>query len=369
MHHRVFFVEEPVRECGPPWMDVQEVLPNLWVCTPRVAPGASQAESEDIQRALLQQLLREREVTEPLLWFYTPMALPLTVGIVPCLVIYDCMDELSGFKGAPPNLVSREHELLARANLVFTGGHSLCGAKRSQHHAVTAFPSSVDATHFASARAPAQDPPDQRDIPANRVGFFGVIDERMDLSLLSTLARARPNYQLVMIGPVVKIDEASLPRQPNIHYLGAKNYGELPAYIAGWQVALMPFALNQATRFISPTKTLEYMAAGKPCVSTAIRDVVSPYGESGLVTIADEQSFPAAVDALFLLDKKNYQAACDRVLEQTSWDKTWSAMAALVNDALRRSSVPISARWSDSYSTLITGVDLAETSRNSAVTG
>jgi glycosyltransferase involved in cell wall biosynthesis len=349
---RVFFVEEPVREPGPSHMEVHEALPNLWVCTPHVAPDVSQEASEDLQRTLLERLLCEREVTKPLLWFYTPMALPLTAALDPSLVVYDCMDELSGFQGAPPELVSRERQLFSRADLVFTGGQSLYEAKRLQHAAVAAFPSSVDARHFASARSPSEDPPDQRDIPPNRLGFFGVIDERMDLSLLATLARARPHYQLVMIGPVVKISEESLPQAPNIHYLGPKSYDELPAYIAGWQVALMPFALNDATRFISPTKTLEYMAAGKPCVSTAIRDVVSPYGESGLVAIANEHTFPGAVDTMFSLDLKGYRRACDRVLERTSWDKTWAAMAELIDIASCGSRAPSSTRGSASCSTI-----------------
>ena len=176
--------------------------------------------------------------------------------------------------------------MLARADLVFTGGQSLYEAKRGQHPRVFAFPSSVDAAHFARARRATDDPADQAAIPHPRLGFFGVIDERMDLDLLAAIADARPDWHLVIIGPVVKVDPASYRERANIHYLGKKDYQELPGYLAGWDVALLPFAINESTRFISPTKTPEYLAAGKPVVSTPIRDVVRPYGMRGLVHIA-----------------------------------------------------------------------------------
>jgi UDP-galactopyranose mutase len=280
------------------------------------------------------------------------MALPLIANIAVPLVVYDCMDELSAFRGAPPELVEREQQMFSRADLVFTGGQSLFEAKRTQHPAVFAFPSSVDATHFRTARGPLEAPDDQRDIGRPRLGFFGVLDERLDFELLASLARARPNYEFVMIGPVVKISESVLPRLRNIHYLGPKNYAELPSYIAGWQAALMPFALNEATRFISPTKTLEYMAAGKPIVSTAIRDVVSPYGEAGLVSIADEASFPAAVDRALATDSAAHQRACDQVLENTSWERTWSAMCDLLASTARNQRVANFERGTDSCSTI-----------------
>ncbi|MGC4069054.1 MAG: glycosyltransferase [Polyangiaceae bacterium] len=303
-------------------MRAVEIQTNLWVCTPCIPPDVPQEEHEALQRKLVQELLKSHRIAKPLLWFYTPMALPFAEGINAELVVYDCMDELSAFHGAPPKLVERERQLFARANLVFTGGQSLYESKRLQHPSVFAFPSSVDTTHFAKARiAPNEEPPEQAPIPRPRVGFFGVIDERMDLALLAALADARPQLQFVMIGPIVKIADSSLPRRPNIHYLGGKNYAALPSYIAGWDVAIMPFALNAATRFISPTKTLEYLAAGKPIVSSAIRDVVTPYGESGLVHIADEITFPAAVDAALSTDLPQYQKLCDNVLARTSWTR------------------------------------------------
>ena len=333
---RVFFVEEPVYGDGPISMETAEVSRNLWICTPRLPRNTEQVIGEALQHRLIQTLVRERAVVCPILWFYTPMALPLAADLAASCIVYDCMDELSGFRGAPPELAEREQQLFNRANLVFTGGQSLYEAKRLQHPAVFAFPSSVDRSHFAQARCQQRELPNQAQIPRQRVGFFGVIDERMDLELIARLADARPEIQFVFVGPVVKVSEASLPRATNIHYLGSTPYIDLPAYIAGWDVAIMPFALNEATRFISPTKTLEYLAAGKPIVSTAIRDVVSPYGECGIVQIADASSFADAIDLALSTDLTCYYERCDGVLERTSWDKTWSEMLVLINGTAKR---------------------------------
>ncbi|HKG14108.1 MAG TPA: glycosyltransferase, partial [Pyrinomonadaceae bacterium] len=228
-----------------------------------------------------------------------------------------------------------ESELMSRADLVFTGGQSLYEAKRDRHPRVYAFPSSIDAEHFGSARDVSEEPADQQGIPHPRLGFFGVIDERLDIELLDEVARLRPEWQLVMIGPVVKVDPASLPRRENIHYLGMKSYEELPAYLSGWDVALLPFARNESTRFISPTKTPEYLAAGKPVVSTSIRDVVRPYGREGLVHIADTPAeFVAACEAALNEDASARQEKVDAFLAETSWDGTWASMGGLIDAAV-----------------------------------
>jgi UDP-galactopyranose mutase len=316
---------------------VTQAAPGLCVVVPHLSLEQDEAEIVDAQRALLGELARERGIRRPLLWFYTPMAVPLAAALDPSLVVYDCMDELSHFKGAPPALRERERQLFAMAHLVFTGGQRLYEAKRDHHPHVHAFPSSVDAAHFARARRPLADPADQAAIPSPRVGFFGVIDERMDLDLLARVADERPAVQLVMLGPIVKIDPESLPRRPNLHWLGAKSYAELPAYLSRWDVAMMPFALNESTEFISPTKTLEYMAAGKPIVSTAIRDVVVPYGERGVVRIADATTFAAAIDAALAESGsaagEARRRAADEMVAATSWDRTWHAMTRLIEAA------------------------------------
>lgn len=333
---RVFFFEEPQPAPeGADQLQISEVGPNLVVVVPQLRPGQ---DSADCSRQALEELCSRYSVERPIAWFYTPMALEFAGHLPVALTIYDCMDELSLFRGASPQLGRLEHELFARADLVFTGGRSLCEAKKGLHHAVFCFPSGVDIEHYRGARTRGEDPADQAAIVGPRLGFFGVIDERMDLPLLEAVAAARPTWQLVMIGPIVKIDSASLPRLPNIHYLGAKTYGELPAYLAGWDVAMMPFALNDSTRFISPTKTLEYLAGGKPVVSTPVADVVSPYAVLGLVGIGKGPAeFIEAVELALQsggLGEKMLQV--DVILERTSWASTWAQMERLMKLVLEK---------------------------------
>lgn len=280
-------------------------------------------------------------------WLYTPLALPLVDTLRPAALVYDCMDELSAFDHAPAALTEREAELLARADLVFTGGPSLYRAKRQRTSRAHCFPSSVDRAHFGAARpdAPAlAEPADQAAIPHPRLGFFGVIDERLDRDLIAHLVSAHPEWQIVLVGPVVKIDPATLPQAPNLHYLGGKDYADLPAYLAGWSVCLLPFALNRSTEFISPTKTLEYMAAERPIVSTPVTDVAEPYGDIVRIAATPEAFVTACESALDAgdADRRARTEAMRAVLDQTSWDTTAMQMATLI-DALSPSR-PAAAR-------------------------
>jgi len=332
---RTFYVEEPVFDGTAPALEIRTREHGLRVVVPHLPEGMSEGAAQLAQRALLDDLLERSEVHQPVLWYYTPMALPFSEHLDALATVYDCMDELSAFRGAPPTLRAREVALFRRADLVFTGGQSLFEKKRAQHPNVHAFPSSVDVAHFGAARAARSAPEDQAGIPQPRFGFFGVLDERLDVALLDRVAAARPDWQFVMVGPVVKIDEGELPRGTNIHYLGAKTYAELPAYLAGWDVALLPFARNESTRFISPTKTPEYLAAGKPVISTSIRDVVRPYGERGLVRIADTPAaFIAAAEAALSDDRVAHQARCDAFLAGMSWENTWERMSALLEGVI-----------------------------------
>jgi UDP-galactopyranose mutase len=251
------------------------------------------------------------------------------------------MDELSLFLGAPPELLSREAALLECADLMFTGGPSLYRAKQARHPNVHCFPSSVDAAHFRVARAgeiTVDEPKNQAGLPHPRLGFYGVVDERLDLGLLDYVAAARPTWQIVLVGPVVKIDPATLPRRPNIQYIGQRSYQELPGYLAGWDVCLLPFARNDATRFISPTKTLEYMAAERPIVSTPITDVAEPYGD--IVYLGDTPpAFLAACEAALRERPEEREFRTGRmrqVLAGTSWEVTARAMEKLLNAAVRK---------------------------------
>jgi UDP-galactopyranose mutase len=342
--HRVYYMEEPVATLDvQAWLERVETPEGVTVLVPHLPSdcGADQARAH--QRALLDAMLREDAVRPAVLWYYTPMSLAFSDHLAADIVVYDCMDELSAFRGAPPQLTAREAQLLGRADVVFTGGHSLYEAKRDRHRNVHAFPSSVDVAHFRKARQALDCPADQRDIPAPRMGFYGVLDERFDIDLVARVASLRPSWQLVFVGPVVKIDPATLPRAANIHYLGPKRYEELPAYLAGWDVALMPFAINESTRFISPTKTPEFLAAGKPVVSTPIADVIRTYGECPMVRIAgDAQAFVQAAEAA-LVDSRDSEAlarAADAALTDLSWDRTWTEMGALMAKAATQRAVP-----------------------------
>ena len=343
LSRRVYFVEEPIfHEHLTAATITMEPHGHLLVVTPQLPTSFSPTQILAAQRSLLSQLIAAEKIQHYVLWYYTPQALRFSDHLQPDAVVYDCMDELSAFKNADPALPRLERDLMRRADLVFTGGQSLFEAKQHQHHNIHALPSSVDVDHFAAARRCKDQPADQAAVPHPRLGFFGVLDERLDTSLLRGVAEARPEWQMVMIGPVVKIDPADLPRLPNIHYLGPKKYDELPRYIAGWDVALLLFARNEATKYISPTKTPEYLAAGKPVVSTSIRDVVAPYGEMGLVRIADAVTdFVAACDGALTETPAPRRAEADAFLRNLSWDRTWGTTAILLKAVLNREEQPV----------------------------
>jgi len=333
---QVFFFEEPIFSDEPTHLDISRREDNLFVLVPHISNSDKDVRNvTDIQRELLDEFIEKENIMDFALWFYTPMAMDFAAHLKPSATVFDCMDELSAFKFAPPELIENERKLLEKADLVFTGGQSLYEAKRDKHKRVFAFPSSIDVAHFNQARNISEEPQDQKNIPAPRFGFCGVIDERMDIELLAQAADLRPDWQFVMIGPVVKIADEDLPRRANIHYLGGKNYKELPAYISAWDVAIMPFAMNESTRFISPTKTPEYLAAGKFVISTPIRDVVRPYYDENLVEIVQTaEEFVAAGENLLKADKTEWLKRVDEFLAQMSWDKTFAEMTRLIDGAI-----------------------------------
>ncbi|HYH27187.1 MAG TPA: NAD(P)-binding protein, partial [Actinomycetota bacterium] len=348
--HRVFYIEEPIETDGEPEMRVEQVAPNVIAAVPHLTKGLSRSSAEEIQRELVEGFLQDRRVSRYILWLYTPMAVPLARRLRPLATVYDCMDELAAFHGAPKELRDHEGELFDGADLVFTGGESLYQEKRERHQNVYLFPSAVDLAHFGKARSQIAEPEDLRTIRRPRIGYAGVIDERIDLELMGAIAKLRPEWQIVMLGPVVKIDPGTLPQGPNIHYLGRKPYEELPGYLSGWDAAILPFARNEATRYISPTKTPEYLAAGLPVVSTSIRDVVHTYGRRGFVGIADRpHDFVAAVEAA-MTDREDRDEEVDRFLEGNSWDRTWDRMRHLVEGV-------ISSRFEEPRPLVLSGSD------------
>lgn len=338
---RVIYWEEPV-DVGAgetPFLNVRsggEGM-NLTIIVPHLPEGMP----EDAREATLQRLLDAHLASHKgrlISWYYTPMMLPFSRHLDADLVVFDAMDELSKFRFAPPKLLELEQELIDMSDIVFTGGSSLYEAKKDRHANVHCFPSSVDRAHFTKARSGLFDPADQEDLPRPRFGYYGVIDERFDTALLDRIAELRPDWSFVMVGPVVKVAPEDLPRRPNIHYLGPKTYKELPAYLAGWDVALMPFAMNESTEFISPTKTPEYLAGGRPVVSTPVKDVVRHYGQlEGVKIAADAESFVAACDEALKLSRDpegGWLAEADLMLSSSSWEVTFARMSGLVDELL-----------------------------------
>lgn len=331
--YTVYYIEECVHSNEEDGYTVHVTDENVTVVVPHLKNSLQRKtnESKRIEN-ILNSLFDKYSITSYVFWYYTPMALAYTAHFHPIATVYDCMDELSAFKFAPPELKLFEQELFQKADIVFTGGNNLYEAKKTQHKNIFSFPSSIDKAHFQAARENEIEFDDQAAIPYPRLGFYGVIDERFDIDLIKQAADAKPDWHFVLIGPVIKIDEATLPRNKNIHYLGAKTYGELPSYLSGWDIALIPFAINESTRYISPTKTPEYLAGGKPVISTAITDVVNPYQELGLVHIIQnaEELMQVATSELSITDKREWLTKVDQYLSAISWDATWGRMNELM---------------------------------------
>ncbi|MEO5501185.1 MAG: glycosyltransferase [Ginsengibacter sp.] len=340
IYNRVFIIEEPQYDQVENKLEINREQENidLWVVKLSVKGQPDHVSSIEVIKSLLEQLIVEKNIKKYLLWYYSPMALQYSERLKPSLIIYDCMDELSAFKFAPPELKDLESILLSKADIVFTGGHSLYEAKKHLHHNIHPFPSSIDKNHFGRARVNKEDPADQKQIPHPRFGFYGVIDERFNINLLEDLSTQKPDWHFVLLGPVVKIDPNLLPQKQNIHYLGSKTYDELPLYLAGWDIATLPFALNESTKYISPTKTPEYLSGGKPVISTSITDVVTPYGVKGLVKIADTaEEFIAAAEEIFnSTNTQEWLRKTDVFLAGNSWNETWHHMNNLIDKALEK---------------------------------
>lgn len=338
IYNRVFIIEEPITKGDKDYYELKkdDKNNNLWIVNLYVSEHQSGDKKFHTLKALIDALKFAYEINNYISWYYTPMALLYTEHLKPSLIVYDCMDELSAFKFAPPELKELEAKLFKCADLVFTGGNSLYRAKKHLHHNIHSFPSSIDKDHFHLARTNTVDPGDQKDLPHPRFGYYGVIDERFYISLIKELSILKPDWHFIFVGPVIKIDPATLPQGNNVHYTGGKSYEEIPQYLAGWDVAILPFELNESTKYISPTKTPEYLAGGKPVISTSITDVVTPYGDLGLVHIADtaEEFIKEGEDILKDENKKEWKKKVDQFLEGISWNKTWHEMNELIELSL-----------------------------------
>lgn len=345
---QVLYVEEPVRCEGPAWLEERRVGPGLTVLVPHTASAACGFADEQLAavKQLLDDWLRDSALRVAVTWLYTPMALPLAQAMESSCLVYDCMDELAAFRHAPPELRERENALMQVAALVLTGGPSLFQAKYTMNPNVHCLPSAVDAAHFSASSLVAGSAHAleaerlQAGLPHPRLGFFGVIDERLDTDLLTDLADAHPDWAIVMAGPVVKIEAESLPRRANIHWLGVQPYERLPYLLAAWDLCLMPFALNASTRFISPTKTLEYMAGDKPVVSTPVRDVIALHGSAVEVAYGSSRTFVQACERV-LAERGGVRYERERemlnAVSTYSWDRSAKGVHELLSQALASS--------------------------------
>ncbi len=352
-HYRIFFVEEPMTDTERRRTSAGRLHRTRRKPSHRdqadAAGGVKTAGSATAiprhsgpTKSLLTQFLEQQGSTDRILWLYTPMAAPFVAALRPDLLVYDVMDELSAFKGAPAALREQDRTMLRTADVVFTGGVSMYRARLPYANNIHLFPSGVEIDHFArAAERTMPRPPDLGALSPPVIGYFGVIDERMDMAALEALARAHPEWNIVMLGPVVKIDPSDLPQASNLHFLGMKDYQELPSYLAYFDVALVPFAMNEATRYLSPTKTLEYLAAGKPVVAAPIADIVELYGDYVRIAetpeeyVALTEAALAEISAETPAERRARVARVDKLLQLHTWDYIAGEMQKLIEAAAR----------------------------------
>lgn len=341
---RVFFVEDPIFADGPPHVSMRRTVEGVLVVTPTVPLDTPPARVPALLRKLVDHVIVHQRLERYALWFYSPLALAFAHHLDPVAIVYDCIDDLAGLGGAPDELAAFEELLLVATDVVFTAGPSLHALHHDRHANVHMFPSAADVRHFLQARrltTRERPPVDQGAIPVPRVGYFGTIDHRVDLALVSDLAALRPDVHLAMLGPIGRIPAASLPRRPNLHWLGPKTYDELPYYLAGWAAAMLPFVRDPSTRFLSPSRTPELLAAGRAVIATSIPDLVHPFRELGLIRIADTAAgFSVAIDAVRAEPARDRNRRADRWLAHVSWDRTWAAMDTLLEAAIARRGDP-----------------------------
>lgn len=341
---RVFYIEEPVFHASSDRYDITLTPENITIVVPHLEGDYKQFNVMERLHTLLQELFAEEKINSYIFWYCNPEAICFTEQFSPHLVVYDCLDELAAFSPLPNAVHECENTLLKSADLVFTSGQSLFESKKKLHNNIHVFPNSVDKKHFEAARSIKFDPPDQDAIPHPRIGFFGTLDERFDINLLTKIGQLKPSWHFVIIGPVVRIDPTTLPHMSNIHYLGQKRYEELPHYIAGWDLATILYVHDEKTRHANPTKTEEYLCAGKPVISTPINDVIRYYGNTELVRIAGtaEEFIRVAESQLKLEDKdiSEWIMRVDSQLLHHSWNKTWSEMMSIMGTALAEKLAP-----------------------------
>jgi len=326
------------------------VTDNLAVYSPFALPPIKKYSSITIRlnKILLSFLVKRRlkklKFKDPILWIYHPRYIDAIGKFKEELIIYDCMDDftslLSDYEDRERN-IKDERALLKKADMVFAGGYSIAELKRDSREHIHVFPSAVEIYHFKKARSDNLEMPDDiTDIPHPILGYWGAIDERVDHELLKRLAMKHPEWSIVLLGPIVRHkagDLSYLKEIKNIFWLGPKDYSLLPNYAKAFDVCLIPFVLSREGKFLSPTKTLEYLATGKPVVSTPITDVVRFY--DGVVGIADgPDEFGMAVRRCMEEDNASMKQKRICFTENKSWEDTAEKMEKLILDKIEEKS-------------------------------
>ena len=345
--HPILFVEEPMFDAAEgmePRVQMHAVMPNVTVACVHVPQSMSRSrQMPSLLRRLTQEAIgrineNSGAFDQPLLWYYSPMDSAWSLGYIENRgVVYDCMDELSQFTGAPKRLTAHETRLMEHADIVFTGGYKLGDKKRKQHSNVHVFGCGVEFDHFNKAQDPTTViPPEIASMSRPILGWIGVVDERVDYDLLGKMARLRPDWSFVMVGPVVKVDQNLLPRAPNLFWMGGRDHKQAPNYCAAFDICMMCFALNPSTEFINPTKALEYMATGRPIISTRVRDVVQQWSDVVYLANDAEEFVSQAEKALGDARGQRVQRGLE-LAQQNSWDARVNKMRGLIRDAISHS--------------------------------
>ena len=327
-HRRVYFIEEAILGVtNEPRLYIKTADAKLNIIVPYLPNGLSDSEVNTSMRLMLDELLLDEDIENFTTFYYSPKPLIYSSHLKPSLIFFDCMDD--------ERLLSN-NELINKSNYIFTSSQSLHEDNSSHQYNLHLLPDSFEFAHFEKSRVLLNEPHDQINIPHPRIGYYGVVDEKFNLKLLDKMSDLRPEFQFIIMGPVVGIDSSTLPKKPNIHYLGKKDFQSLPFYLSSWDCAFMPYAHNDATRFTSPTKTAELLASGTPVVSTSIFNVVHPYADAKLIHIADHpEHFVECIEKA--INESNYDPEwlerVDQFLEGKSWDSTFKQIADLEMDA------------------------------------
>ncbi len=331
----IIFIEKPLlQRSGKPNHFISRVSDNILILTPVITDEDPESTIHETVEQLLTEKLKSHNTTEYICWYYSPKAINYSQKLTPKLIIFDCMDECCGYEGADTEVNESEKKLLEVTDLVFTGGRSLCNAKKLLHKNVHLFPDSIDYERFNGNTKQAKKNIIKK--PAAKIGYFGVIDERLDLNLLDKIAANKPKWKFEIAGPIVENMHGKLPERKNITFTGDIRDEEIPSIIGEWDAAILPYSKNNSTENTAPSRLLVYFAANKNIVSTSINDIVHYFGENGMVRIADEpDDFVKALEAAIKYKPEaEWQKKVDSIIRKTTWEKTWNGMSKKINKLL-----------------------------------